>query len=293
MTPAERLRQLANQFGHGGDDPEDAATFIRLELATTNFFKVDAETTNAILEEWERAPETVAAREAEAAALAEVNSSAPTWERISDGLDEESLVDLARMVTWRRCFRYDPYSEEEPQESLDLCGSGCPCVWSGKPFRCPVTLDHIRGVALVGSDPGNPRLILRWNGDKFVPHTAASDPLTPPTPITIEEFRALSKLNTPKAIWARIADGRSEAEMHALAERAAKRTYGRDDHGAVTLDHTTGSACVAAFNGFKAYMLRWDGYEFVYYRAKHGPLPCFLRTFKDLWDLAAEPSENL
>lgn len=263
MMPADQLRSLATQFGYTGSDLEAAAAFIRRELTTCNLFKVDVAAANAVLAAWEQAPETIAARAAaaalEAEALAEANTAAATWARIAEGLDEETLLELA-------------------QRTAKPLGKGA---------LGAVTLDHTTGTAQVEATAKHPAMTFWWNGDAF---ELLPERFGPPPSIllTLEELRALAAVNTPEATWARIAESRSEADVLRLATQTAQSLCDGAEVGAVTLDHTTGTARVAATAKYQAFTLRWDGAAFGLYPDNCPPPLSVLLTVEALRVLATD-----
>lgn len=145
----------------------------------------------------------------------ELPPAAEVWETLSDGLDEETLTDLARRAA---------LPEGEAAEGSSL----------------PVTLDHTRGLALVTLDPAGAVLRLHWDGDRFAPLKDGEEPR--PTLPRFWELAALEELNTAEATWERIARGRTEAELLELARQAAGSLDDAGYHGELTLEHDKASA---------------------------------------------------
>ena len=171
------------------------------------------------------------------AVLGEVSTAEAVWEALSDGLDQESLLDLARRAARQQ----------------------------GVPDDVPITLDPVRGLALLGLNSAGSVLRLLWDGTRFAPLKDGVEPR--PALARGCESKVLALLNTPEATWERLAKGRSEAEVLDLARQTALGLCQGSPLGEVRLDPEQGGALAYDDRGRYVCTLRWneDLDSFVHY----------------------------
>jgi len=189
-------------------------------------------------------------------ALDELTTDDEVWAALSDGLDQESLLDLARRVA-----RQHGVSDDHP-----------------------ITLGSALSLALVGQDPDQPLLRLQWDGDRFFPLKDGEVPR--PVLERAWEKEVLDRLNTPEAIWERLAKGRSEAEVTELARQTASGMSQGTPIGEVTLLPEQVGAVVNDERGRYVGTLRWneDLDLFVHYGSEES----VLLTLEDLREVCAD-----